>query len=305
MADIEIIVRKEDSGRIDAYLAEKLDELSRSYIKKLIKKGNVLINDEKIKPRYNINEGDKVEINLPKPKEIEAVPEDIPISIVYEDDDIAVVNKPQGMVVHPAKGNQTGTLVNALLYHLDSLSSINGVIRPGIVHRIDKDTTGLLMVAKSDLAHMKLSEQLKEHTITRRYYTLVEGRINEEKGTINAPIGRNPSNRIKMAVTSKNSKEAITHFKVLKRFNKYTLLEVSLETGRTHQIRVHMAYIKHPVVGDPVYGIKRQKFNLTGQLLHAKIIGFKHPRTDKYLEFDSNLPTHFEKILEILEKRKI
>lgn len=299
---IEMIVDEEAEGRIDAYLAEELDEVSRSYIQRLIKKEYITVNGSNIKAKYKICEGDKIEIRLPKPKKLEVLPEDIDIDIVYEDKDLAVVNKPRGMVVHPAPGNYSGTLVNALLYHLKSLSSINGIIRPGIVHRIDKDTTGLLMVAKNNFSHMGLSEQLKEHSINRRYWALVNGNIREDSGTINAPIGRHPVDRKKMAVVHRNSRDAITHFKVLERFGDYTLIEAKLETGRTHQIRVHMSHISHPVVGDPVYGRKNEKYNLKGQLLHAKIIGFIHPRNEEYMEFDSELPNDFMRILNILRK---
>ncbi|WP_069650198.1 RluA family pseudouridine synthase [Caloranaerobacter ferrireducens] len=300
MEIIELIVEDDISERIDSYLAKKLEEVSRSYIKKLIKDGNIKVNDMQIKPKYVVNKGDLITIKLPEPEELELIPEDLPIEIVYEDEDVAVVNKPQGMVVHPAPGNYSGTLVNALLFHLESLSTINGVVRPGIVHRIDKDTSGLLMIAKNDFAHMELSKQLKEHSITRIYYALVEGNIKEDSGTINAPIGRHPVDRKKMAVTDRNSKNAITHYKVLERFGQYTLIEAKLETGRTHQIRVHMSYIKHPLVGDPVYGSKKNKFKQEGQLLHAKVIGFIHPRTKKYMEFDSELPDYFNKVLNIL-----
>lgn len=304
MEIIEIIVDEEDNERLDVYLSQELDGVSRSYIQKLIKKGQVTVNDKNVKPKYIVNEGDKIIVKLPEPKQLEVKPENIPIHIVYEDEDVAVVNKPQGMVVHPAPGNYNGTLVNALLYHLKSLSSINGIIRPGIVHRIDKDTSGLLMIAKNNMAHEKLSEQLKNHTITRVYYTLVNGNITNNQGKINAPIGRNPVDRKKMAVTNKNSKNAVTHFYVLERYGDYTLLKVKLETGRTHQIRVHMSYIEHPVVGDPVYGRKKQRFNLNGQLLHAKVLGFIHPRSGEYMEFDSELPGHFTKILDILKKSR-
>lgn len=301
---IEILVGEEADERVDSYIAKELEEVSRSYIQKIIKDGMVTINGEKVKTKYKVNQGDKIVIKMPEPKELEVKVENIPINIVYEDDDIAIVNKPQGMVVHPAPGNYSGTLVNALLYHLENLSSINGVIRPGIVHRIDKDTSGLLMIAKTNLAHLGLSEQLKEHTITRKYYALVDENIKEEKGTIKAPIGRHPVDRKKMTVVEKNGRDAVTHFKVLERFKEYTLIEAQLETGRTHQIRVHMSYIKHPLVGDPLYGSKKQKFNLKGQLLHAKVIGFIHPRTGEYLEFESSLPEHFAKILNALRSKK-
>lgn len=304
MEIIELIVEDNISERIDSYLAKKLEEISRSYIKKLIKDGHIKVNDLQIKPKYVVNKGDIITIKLPEPEELKLIPENLPIEIVYEDEDVAVVNKPQGMVVHPAPGNYSGTLVNALLFHLESLSTINGVVRPGIVHRIDKDTSGLLMIAKNDFAHMELSKQLKEHTITRIYYALVEGNIKEDRGTINAPIGRHPVDRKRMAVIDRNSKNAITHFKVLERFGQCTLIEARLETGRTHQIRVHMSYIKHPLVGDPVYGSKKNKFKQEGQLLHAKVIGFIHPRTKKYMEFDSELPDYFNKVLNVLRTKK-
>lgn len=304
MEIVEIYVDEEDNERIDYYLAQELDEISRSYIQKLIKESLVTVNGKTIKAKYNVNEGDHIVVKLPEPKPLEIKAEDIPIDVVYEDSDVAIINKPQGMVVHPAPGNYSGTLVNALLYHLSSLSSINGVIRPGIVHRIDKDTSGLLMVAKNNLAHSELTKQLKDHTITRRYNTLVDGNLKEDNGTINAPIGRHPIDRKKMTVTHNNSRHAITHYKVLERFIEYSLLEAQLETGRTHQIRVHMSYIKHPVVGDPVYGSKNQKFKLNGQLLHAKTIGFNHPRTGEYMEFHSDLPEYFHKVLNVLRKSK-
>ncbi|QZY57489.1 RluA family pseudouridine synthase [Crassaminicella profunda] len=279
--------------------------MSRSYIQKLIEKGKVKINGHasKIK-KYKVVENDQVEIEIPEPELLTIEPENIPIEIVYDDDDLLVVNKPQGMVVHPAPGNYHGTLVNALMYHCKNLSSINGVIRPGIVHRIDKDTSGLLMVAKNDQAHKGLAEQLKEHSINRRYIALVHGNIKEEKGTICAPIGRNPVDRLKMAVVDRNGKDATTHFTVLKRFKEYTLIEAKLETGRTHQIRVHMTYIKHPLVGDPIYGPKKQKFRLDGQLLHAKVIGFVHPIRDEYMEFQADLPDYFKNIIKILDDKK-
>lgn len=300
MKNIDLLVDEEYDGRIDSYLAEELDEISRSFIQKLIKQGLVKVNGKEVKAKYSVKEGDSINVELPSPKKLEILPENIPIEIVYEDEDVAVVNKPQGMVVHPAPGNYSKTLVNALLYHLKSLSSINGIIRPGIVHRIDKDTSGLLMIAKTNLAHIELSNQLKEHSTYRRYFTLVDNNIKQETGTVKAPIGRHHINRKMMAVSDKNSKEAITHFKVLERFKKYTLLEVKLETGRTHQIRVHMSYIKHPIVGDPVYGSSKCGFNLNGQLLHAKSIGFVHPRSKEYMGFDSELPDHFKRVLNVL-----
>ncbi|WIV10792.1 RluA family pseudouridine synthase [Proteiniborus sp. MB09-C3] len=298
---LEIFVNGEDNERLDIYLSQELNDVSRSYIQKLIKEGLVKVNDKVVKAKCIVSEGDYIQVHLPEPKKLEIEPENIPIDIVYEDGDVAIVNKPQGMVVHPAPGNYSGTLVNALLYHLNSLSNINGIIRPGIVHRIDKDTSGLLMVAKNNLAHEELSKQLKAHTINRIYNALVDGNIKEEKGTVDAPIGRHPVDRKKMTVTDINSREAVTHFKVLERFGQYTLIEAKLKTGRTHQIRVHMSFINHAVTGDPVYGGKNQRFKTNGQLLHAKTIGFIHPRTREYLEFDSSLPEHFTNVLNILK----
>jgi len=290
-----------DSIRLDLFIANELSDLSRSYIQKLINDGKVKVNDEIIYlKKHKLVGGDTVEILIPEPQKLNVIPEDIPIDIVYEDDDVAVVNKPQGMVVHPAPGNYKGTLVNALLYHCKSLSSINGIIRPGIVHRIDKDTSGLLMIAKNDKSHSLLAQQLKEHSVKRIYYAIVHGVIKENSGTIKAPIGRHPVNRLKMAVTEKNGKESITHFQVLKRFKKYTLIKLQLETGRTHQIRVHMSYIGFPLLGDPLYGIKFEKIKLNGQALHAKVIGFIHPSKNEYMEFDSPLPDYFQRTLKIL-----
>ena len=297
----QLTVQEDENMRIDVYLSEKLENISRASVKKLIVEENVLVNSRLIKPRYIVKSGDIIEVTFEEEEEtVEILKEDIPLEVVYEDSDLAVINKPQGMVVHPATGNMRGTLVNALLFKFDTLSTLNGEDRPGIVHRIDKDTSGLLMIAKNDFAHEGLAEQLKEHTTTRKYYALVEGPIKEENGTIDAPIGRHRIDRKRMTVTETNSKEAVTHFSVLERFEKHTLIEAQLETGRTHQIRVHMAYINHPVVGDPVYGYKNQKFNLEGQLLFAKKIGFVHPRSGEYLEFEVELPEYFSKILTIL-----
>lgn len=297
------VVDDGDEGlRLDVYLSHQLDHVSRSFIQKLIEQGNVMINGSKEKlKKYKVQENDEVAVEIPDPEILKIEPENIPIDIVYEDEDVIVVNKPQGMVVHPAPGNYHGTLVNALLYHCKTLSSINGVIRPGIVHRIDKDTSGLLMVAKNDRAHRCLAEQLKEHSINRIYIALVHGNIKEERGTINAPIGRHPADRLKMAVVAKNGKEAVTHFTVLKRFHDYTLIQAKLETGRTHQIRVHMAYIHHPLVGDPVYGPKKEKFNIEGQALHAQTLGFVHPSTGQYMEFYAELPPYFTRIIKVIE----
>lgn len=290
---------EQQSTRIDLVLSLQLQEVSRSFVQKLLEKGAVTVNgtvcDSK---KYKVKEGDEIEITVPEPEELKIEAENIPLDIVYEDDDLLVVNKPRGMVVHPAVGNENGTLVNAIMYHCgDRLSSINGVIRPGIVHRIDKDTSGLLMIAKNDMAHESLSKQLAEHSITRRYEALVFNNFNEDEGTIDAPIGRDPNNRLRQAVTAQNSKHAVTHWRVLERFGKYTLVEARLETGRTHQIRVHMAYVKHPLVGDFVYGPKKQPFGVEGQLLHAKILGFVHPRTGQYMEFERPRPEIFEETL--------
>lgn len=286
--------------RIDTFLSNHKNSFSRSYIKKLITSGNVTINGNRVKASYNIQSGDSIILTVPDPVRVEIIPENITLDVKYEDDDLLVVNKPQGMVVHPAVGNYSGTLVNALMNHCKYLSGINGEMRPGIVHRIDKDTSGLLMIAKSDRAHKSLSEQLKEHTITRRYIALTEGIIENDSGKIVAPIGRHPKDRKKMAVVEKNSKNAITHFKVINRYNSYTLIEARLETGRTHQIRVHMQYIAHPVVGDQTYGYRKNKFNLKGQLLHAYKLGFIHPASNEAMEFTVDIPDYFEKILKHL-----
>lgn len=290
------IVSGENGVRIDSYLAGNMEDMSRSYIQKLIDEGNVLVNNSRVKSNYKVKTGDVISVAIPEPVKLEVEAEDIDIGIMYEDDDVIVVNKPQGMVVHPAAGNYSGTLVNALLKHCSSLSGINGVIRPGIVHRIDKDTSGVLVVAKNDTAHKYIAEQIKEHTVNRLYIALVEGVIKSENGTIEGSIGRHHTNRKMMDVVS-DGKHAVTHFKVLERFKNYTLIEAKLETGRTHQIRVHMAHIGHPVVGDPLYGIKKQRFKLKGQVLHAAVLGFAHPRTGEYMEFKAPLPKYFEDLL--------
>lgn len=288
--------------RIDKYLADSIDDLTRSSIASLIEKSNVLVNGKTVSKNYKLRAGDKVEINIPEPVEYKAEAENIPLDIVYEDDDLAVVNKPKGMVVHPAAGNYSGTLVNALLYHCkDNLSGINGVIRPGIVHRIDKNTSGLLIVAKNDKSHNYLAKQIKEHSFTREYEAVVVGNIKDDKGTVDAPIGRHHIDRKKMTVTEKNSKNAVTHYEVLARYKGYTHIKCILETGRTHQIRVHMAYIGHPVSGDDVYGIKNEKVIFTGQCLHARKIGFIHPSSGDYMEFTSELPDYFREFLKKLE----
>ena len=288
--------------RIDKYIAENADELTRSAVQKLIADGCVSVNGKIPDKNMKLKTGDEITINLPEPEICEALPEDIPLDIVYEDDDLLVVNKPRGMVVHPATGNYTGTLVNALMYHCgDRLSGINGVIRPGIVHRIDKDTSGLLIVAKNDFAHHLLAEQIKAHSFTRKYQAVVVGNIKDDSGTINAPIGRHPTDRKKMAVTLKNSRNAVTHYQVLARYSGYTHLELTLETGRTHQIRVHMAYIGHPVAGDPVYSGKSYLKKLNGQCLHAYYISFTHPRTNEILSFSAPLPDYFTDFLKTIQ----
>ncbi|AEF94112.1 pseudouridine synthase, RluA family [Desulfotomaculum nigrificans CO-1-SRB] len=288
-------------SRLDVFLSGQCHDLSRSYIQRLIEEGQVTVNDLPTKANYKLRVGDRVAVEVPPAEELQVVPEPIPLDIYYEDNDVIVVNKPRGMVVHPAEGNTSGTLVNALLYHCRDLSGINGVLRPGIVHRLDKDTSGLIMVAKNDLAHNSLAQQLKDRTVTRRYRALVHNNIREEVGTVNAPIGRDPRDRQRMAVVERNSKPAVTHYRVLERFGQYTLVECRLETGRTHQIRVHMAYIGHPVVGDPKYGPTKPHFDLDGQLLHAGVLGFKHPTTGQYLEFTAPLPDIFEQVLHKLK----
>lgn len=303
MQTLKINAAEENKGeRLDKFIADNSD-ISRSYAAKLCEDGLVLCGEKQLLKKYKILGTEEITINVPEPEEHSIEPENIPLNIVYEDSDVIVVNKPQGLCVHPAPGNERGTLVNGLVYHCgDELSAINGVIRPGIVHRIDKDTSGLLIVAKNNEAHLKLSEQLKERKAMRKYVALVNGNIKEDSGTINKPIGRNPSDRKKMAVVF-DGREAVTHFNVLERFGQYTLVECILETGRTHQIRVHMASIGHSIVGDPLYGIKKEKFNLNGQLLHAKTIGFVHPRTGEMMEFTSDIPEYFENVLEKLRKR--
>lgn len=297
MEDIKIIIDQEYVGqRIDKILKQKLGDYSRTQIQQMIQDGCVKVNNQIVKASYKVNEQDCIDVHIPEPENTTILPEDIPLDIVYEDQDVIVINKPTGMIVHPSAGIYTGTLVNALLYHCHDLSGINGVMRPGIVHRIDKETSGLLMVAKNDLAHQSLSEQLQEHTVVRRYWALVHGLIPHEYGRIEAPIGRDPHDRQKMTCTDKNAKEAITNFKVLERFKDMTLVECRLETGRTHQIRVHMQYIGYPVYGDPQYGLKRDD-TTHGQYLHAKILGFVHPRTHEDMYFESELPDFFQQKL--------
>lgn len=288
--------------RIDKFLTDFLPDLSRSHIQRLIKDGHVTVNEKCVKVNYKVGKEEVVKVIIPEPETLpEIVPEEIPLDILYEDDDILVVNKPKGMVVHPAPGHYTGTLVNAVMYHCqDNLSGINGVLRPGIVHRIDMDTTGSLLVCKNDQAHHILAEQLKEHSITRKYHAIVHGNLKEDSGTINAPIGRHPTDRKKMSVHSSNGRRAVTHYRILERFGNYTYIECALETGRTHQIRVHMASIGHPILGDSVYGPAKCPFHLQGQTLHAKILGINHPKTGEYMEFDAPLPDYFQKLLQKL-----
>ena len=289
---------EEEGQRIDKYLSNKIEDKSRSFIQGLIDEEKVKANGKIIKSNYKIKRNDFIEVEMPEPVELNVSPEKMNLDILYVDEDVLVVNKDKGVVVHPAPGNYTGTLVNGILYHCTDLSGINGVIRPGIVHRIDKDTSGVLVIAKNDEAHNGLAEQFKEHSIKREYYALVEGKFSNPKGTIDKPISRDKKERIKMAINS-DGKRAVTHYEVLEQYDKgVSLVKCTLETGRTHQIRVHMASIGHPLVGDLVYGYKRQKFNIEGQALHAKVLGFIHPRTKKYIEFTSELPEYFKDLLE-------
>ena len=289
----EIDIKK----RLDVYVSEK-SEISRSHAQKLINDGNVSVNNKQEKVSYKVTIGDSINITIPEAKTLDIVAEDIPLDILYEDNDVIVVNKPKGMVVHPAAGNYTGTLVNAIMAHSgDNLSGINGVIRPGIVHRIDKDTSGILVIAKNDIAHVELAKQLKDHTMKRVYVAIVKGNIKSDEGTIDAPIGRHKIHRKKMAVV-KDGRHAVTHYKVIKRVDNLTVIEARLETGRTHQIRVHMSHIGHPLLGDDVYGDGKNKYHFEGQALHAKILGFVHPITNEYMEFESELPEEFKKIID-------
>ncbi|KAA5807574.1 RluA family pseudouridine synthase [Thermoanaerobacterium thermosaccharolyticum] len=300
---INIIAEKDDvDKRIDSFLASELD-YTRSYLKKLILDGLVKVNGLLIKPNYKLKEGDSVDVNIPEAEEIDLRPENIPFDIIYEDDDIIVINKPQGMVVHPAPGNYSGTLVNALLYHCKNLSGINGELRPGIVHRLDKDTSGVMVVAKNDKAHLDLSNQIKERTILKKYIAIVEGVIKDDEGSIEAPIGRDHVERKKMAVTE-DGRYALTLYKVLERYKNNSLIEATIKTGRTHQIRVHMSYIGHPIVGDEVYGYKKQRFNLLGQALHSKLLGLVHPSKKIYMEFEAPIPEYFERLINILKSKQ-
>ena len=288
-------------SRIDKYISDNIDELTRSAVQGLIEKGLVLVNGKEVSKNCKLKAGDEISVEIPEPEPMDAVPEDISLDIVYEDDDLLVVNKPKGMVVHPAHGNHTGTLVNALLHHCgESLSGINGVIRPGIVHRIDKNTSGLLIVAKNDASHLKLAEQIKAHSFTREYEAVACGYFKDTEGTVDAPIGRHKIDRKKMCVTTENSRNAVTHYSVIKQYGGYAHVRLRLETGRTHQIRVHLSYIGHPVLGDDVYG--RPFKGIEGQCLHARKIGFIHPATGEYMEFESELPDYFAAILAKLEK---
>ena len=296
------ISSEQEDERIDKCIASLTDSLSRSYIQKMIREGNVTVNGRPVRQNFRVSADDEVSFFLPEAVEPQILPEDIPLDILYEDDDLLVVNKPKGMVVHPAAGHYSHTLVNAVLFHCrGQLSGINGVLRPGIVHRIDKDTTGSVLICKNDAAHRSIARQLKEHSIVRRYRAIVCGSLKEEEGTVDAPIGRDPSDRKKMAINRKNGKEAVTHYRVLQRFSGYTCIECRLETGRTHQIRVHMASLGHPLLGDAVYGPKKSPFSfLEGQTLHAMILGFVHPVTGEYVETCAPLPEYFEHLLRIL-----
>ena len=293
-----------DDIRIDKVLAAYLTELSRTYIQKLLEGGNVTLAGKTLKANFKVSAGQEIEVLLPEPETLKVEPENIPLDIIYEDSDVIVVNKPKNLVVHPAAGHYSGTLVNALLYHCkDSLSGINGIMRPGIVHRIDKDTTGALVVCKNDIAHQCLAEQLKEHSITRKYEAIVYNCFKETEGRVEEPIGRHPSERTKMAINYKNGKEAITNYRVLENLgNGYAHVECRLETGRTHQIRVHMSSIHHPLVGDTIYGPAKDSFGLEGQSLHARVLGFIHPTTKEYMEFEAPIPEYFTKLLQKLRR---
>lgn len=297
-------VEKENAGiRIDKYLSDNMEDISRSYLQKLLKEKSITVNEKEIKANYKVQEGDVVFVSVPEPEEPDILPEEIPLDILYEDDSLMVVNKPKDMVVHPSAGHLSGTLVNAVLFHCKgNLSGINGIMRPGIVHRIDKDTTGALLICKTDTCHRILAEQLKVHSITRKYRAVVQGNLKDDEGTIEGPVGRHPADRKKMAINYKNGKEAVTHYRVLERFGNATYIECQLETGRTHQIRVHMASIGHPLLGDTTYGSAKNPYHLQGQALHAMVLGFLHPVTNTYMEFTAPLPEYFLKLLEKLRK---
>lgn len=299
------IAEKDDvNERIDKFISYEIEDISRNTIQKLIESGNIIVNDKNISKNYRIRLNDVINVTIPEAQPISIKPENIPLDILYEDKELIVINKPQGMVVHPAAGHYSGTLVNALMYHCgNELSGINGFMRPGIVHRIDKDTSGVLVVAKTDKAHKSLALQLSEHSMKRIYNAIVFNNIVSDCGTVDKPIGRHSIDRKKMAVTEKNSKKAVTHYKVLQRFGKFTMVELRLETGRTHQIRVHMSYIGYPLLGDLVYGPKKHLFNLNGQTLHAKVLGFKHPLTEEYMEFETELPFYFCDVINKIENK--
>ena len=298
------VLNEQEGERLDKYLSMIYPDISRSFFQKIIKEGKILVNGKTEKGSYNVKEDDLVYVQIPDAVETAIVPEDIPLDILYEDEDVLIVNKPKGMVVHPSAGHFSGTLVNAVMYHCkDSLSGINGEIRPGIVHRIDMDTTGSLIICKNDEAHVKIAEQIKEHSVNRIYVGIVCGNVKDDEGTISGPIGRNPKDRKKMAINEANGKPAVTHYKVLERYKNYTYMQFKLETGRTHQIRVHMASIGHPLLGDELYSTGKHPFSsLQGQTLHAKIIGFVHPRTHEYMEFEAPLPQYFENLIKKLKK---
>lgn len=298
-------VEENDAGkRLDVFLNEELEDISRSMLQKLIEKQNILVNAKAAAKNYKLRTGDCISVEIPEPESLDILPENIPLDILYEDKDVIVINKPQDMVVHPAPGHYSGTLVNALMYHCgNELSGINGVMRPGIVHRIDKDTSGVLVAAKSDAAHRGLTEQLSEHTMKRVYNAIVYNSFTEDEGTVDKPVGRSQNDRKKMAVVRQGGRNAVTHYRVLKRLGKFCLMEFRLETGRTHQIRVHMANIGHPLLGDELYGPKKSPFNLKGQVLHAKLLGFVHPISGEYMEFETELPEYFSSLIDLLEKR--
>lgn len=304
MASRAIITVEEDmeGERLDALVAEQISGLSRTMVKSLIKEGYILVDGQLCKSSYRLREGQEILVELPAPEKTEIPAQNLPLHIVYQDEDLVVINKEKGMVVHPAPGHQDGTMVNALLFHIKGLSEINGDLRPGIVHRLDKDTSGVMVVAKNDAAHRSLADQIKDHTINREYVALVHGVIKENLGTIDAPIGRSKVDRKKMGVVG-NGRQAISNYQVLQRYRNYTLVRVKLLTGRTHQIRVHFAYIKHPVVGDPLYSSAKQHFNLDSQALHARVLGFFHPASGEYMEFSSELPEYFQAIIRELDLR--
>lgn len=299
MTNYKFIVDDAYAGeRIDKILSELLDNQTRSYIQKLIKDNAVNVNGSIVKANYKLRDEDEIEVTIPDAKALDVKAQDIPLDILYEDNDILMINKPKGMVVHPSAGHTEGTLVNAVMFHCqNNLSGINGVLRPGIVHRIDMDTTGVLVVCKNDMSHLSITEQLKVHSITRRYRAIVHNNVKADEGSVEGPIGRNPNDRKKMAVNYKNGKDAVTHYKVLERFGNFTYIECELETGRTHQIRVHMASINNPLLGDTLYGPAKCPYKLEGQTLHAMVLGLKHPRTGEYIEVSAPLPEYFEKLL--------